>query len=235
MVPPGECGTCRQAQVVRSARGAVFFLCLRSRTDASYPKYPALPRRGCPGHDPAPPAKPTLPSETMPDAELRIRAATADDVPVILRFIEQLADYERLRHEVRATEGDLLATLFGPTPAAEVVIASLHGRDVGFALFFQTYSTFLARPGMHLEDLFVLPDARGAGVGRALLSHLAGLSEARGYGRLEWAVLTWNRLAIGFYEQLGAFPLDEWQTYRLNRDRIRALAVGAAPPHSHHD
>ena len=235
MVPPGECGTCRQAQVVRSARGAVFFLCLRSRTDSGYPKYPALPRRGCPGHDPACAAESTRRSETMPDAELRMRSATPDDVPVILRFIEQLADYERLRHEVLATEEDLRATLFGEQPAAEVVIAALRGRDVGFALFFQTYSTFLARPGMHLEDLFVLPDARGAGVGRALLSHLAYLSEARGYGRLEWAVLTWNSPAIGFYEELGAFPLDEWQTYRLNRDGIRALAVGAAPPHSHHD
>jgi GNAT superfamily N-acetyltransferase len=235
MVPPGECGTCRQARVVRSARGAVFFLCLRSRTDARYPKYPALPRWGCPGHDPAPPAEALLPREPMPDAELRIRSATADDVPVILRFIERLAEYERLGHEVLATEDDLRATLFGDTPAAEVVIASWQDRDVGFALFFQTYSTFLARPGMHLEDLFVLPDARGAGVGRALLSHLAQLSEARGYGRIEWAVLTWNSPAIGFYEQLGAFPLDEWQTYRLNRDGIRALAVGAAPPTSHHD
>jgi len=235
MVPPGECGTCRQAQVVRSSRGAVFFLCRRSRHDPSFPKYPALPRWGCPGFDPVATEAPTRQSDTMPAADLRIRTATPDDVPVILRFIEQLADYERLRHEVLATTDALHATLFGEAPAAEVVIASMDGLDVGFALFFQTYSTFLARPGMHLEDLFVLPAARGAGVGRALLSHLAELSEARGYGRLEWSVLTWNTPAIRFYGQLGAFPLDEWQTYRLNRDGIRALAAGAARPHSHHD
>lgn len=236
MVPPGECGTCRQSQVVRSARGAVFLLCRRSRDDHRYPKYPALPRWGCAGYDP-PPQDDRLPASdvTPPAADLRIRAASPDDVAVILSFIEQLADYEKLRHEVLATEEALAATLFGDRPAAEVLIASLDGRDVGFALFFQTYSTFLARPGLHLEDLFVVPDARGAGVGRALLVHLAGLAEQRACGRLEWAVLTWNTPAIRFYRQLGAFPLDEWQTYRLDREGIRALAAGAAPPHSHHD
>jgi GNAT superfamily N-acetyltransferase len=168
-----------------------------------------------------------------PPPDLHIRPATRGDVPLILAFIEQLADYERMRHQVDATEAALEETLFGVRPAAEVVIATLDGRDVGFALYFQTYSTFLARPGLHLEDLFVVPEARGAGVGRALLAHLAALADARGYGRVEWSVLTWNAPAIGFYRQLGAIPLDEWQTYRLDRDGIRSLA-GATPP-SHHD
>ena len=114
-----------------------------------------------------------MPESTSP-AAVTIRAATREDVPAILDFIEQLADYERLRHEVKATAAALDETLFGAHPAAEVIIASLDGRDVGFALFFQTYSTFLARPGLHLEDLFVVPDARGAGIGRALLARLAG-------------------------------------------------------------
>ena len=173
-------------------------------------------------------------TDPIPTRDLRIRAATREDVPVILGFIEQLADYEQLRHKVQATEAALAETLFGDRPAADVLIASLDGRDVGFALYFQTYSTFLARPGIHLEDLFVVPDARGAGVGRALLARLAAVAEARRCGRLEWAVLTWNELAIRFYRQLGAFPLDEWQTYRLDRDGIQALSAGA-PPNSHHD
>ncbi len=232
MVPPGECGVCRQARVVRSARGTTFVLCGRARVDPAYPKYPVLPRWQCPGFEPVRPHTQTVVTDLAhpSSSALQIRAATRDDVPVILSFIEQLADYERLRHEVRATADALAETLFGPSPAAEVAIAALGGRDVGFALFFETYSTFLARPGLHLEDLFVVPDARGAGVGRALLVHLAALAEARGYGRLEWAVLTWNAPAIRFYQQLGAFPLDEWRTYRLDRDGIRALAAGAAPP-----
>ena len=232
MVPPGECGACRQAQVVRSARGAVFYLCRRSQSDARYPRYPALPRWQCAGYDPEP-----LPavSEPSPAADIQIREASANDVPVILAFIEQLADYERLRDQVVATEADLRATLFGPRPAAEVLIASLAGRDVGFALFFQTFSTFVGRPGMHLEDLFVVPEARGAGVGRALLTRLAVMAQARGYGRLEWNVLTWNAPAIAFYRRLGAFVLDEWQTYRLDREGIRALAAGGSRPSPHHD
>jgi GNAT superfamily N-acetyltransferase len=234
MVPPGECGTCRQAQVVPSSRGTAFLLCLRSRTDPRFPKYPALPRWQCAGYDPPGSDERTpVPEPSLPSA-LRIRTATPADVPVILAFIEQLADYERLRHEVRATEAALLDTLFGAHPAAEVLIAAIDGTDVGFALFFQTYSTFLARPGIHLEDLFVVPEARGAGVGRALLTHLAAVAQARDCGRLEWAVLTWNQPAIGFYRQLGAIPLDEWQTYRLDRDGIRSLAAGATPS-LHHD
>jgi GNAT superfamily N-acetyltransferase len=232
MVPVGECGTCRQAQVVRSARGGTFFLCLRSRTDARFPRYPALPRWKCAGYDPGVPVDPAdvSPPDPPPARSLVIREATVGDVPVILGFIEQLADYERLRHEVLATPEALQATLFGPRPAAEVLIAALDGRDVGFALFFQTYSTFLARPGLHLEDLFVVPEARAAGVGRALLARVAALAEARDCGRLEWAVLTGNAPAIGFYRRLGAIPLDEWRTYRLDREGIRALAASAAPP-----
>ena len=232
MVPPGVCGTCRQASVVLSSRGATFFLCLRARTDPRFPKYPALPRWQCAGYDPlAPVHRPPVPEPPPPD--LHIRPATRDDVPLILAFIEQLAEYERMRDHVHATEAALRETLFGDRPAAEVVIAASDGRYVGFALYFQTYSTFLAQPGLHLEDLFVVPEARGAGVGRALLTHLAALADARGCGRLEWAVLTWNEPAIGFYRRLGAIPLDEWQTYRLDRDGIRRLA--GATPSSHHD
>ena len=234
MVPPGQCGTCRQARVVPSARGSVFILCIRARTDARFPKYPALPRWQCAGYAPAVPDDRVPVPDQPPPPDLCIRTATRADARVILGFIEQLADYERLRHDVQATESALADTLFGERPAAEVLLASRQGRDIGFALFFQTYSTFLARPGIHLEDLFVAPDARGVGVGRALLARLAAIAEARGCGRLEWSVLTWNEPAIRFYRQLGAFPLDEWQTYRLDRDGIRALAAGAAPS-THHD
>jgi len=213
---------------VSSSRGSTFFLCRRARTDPRFPKYPALPRWQCAGYDP-PDHDERLPvPESTSPAAVTVRAATREDVPAILDFIEQLADYERMRHEVKATAAALDETLFGAHPAAEVIIASIDGRDVGFALFFETYSTFLARPGLHLEDLFVVPEARGAGIGRALLGRLAAIAEARACGRLEWAVLTWNEPAIQFYRQLGAVPLDEWQTYRLDRDGIRALA-GATP------
>jgi len=212
----------------------VFLLCLRARTDKRFAKYPALPRWQCAGYDPsAPDDRVPVPEQTAPP-DLRIRAATRADVRVILAFIEQLADFEQLRHEVAATEAALADTLFGDRPAAEVLLASIGGRDVGFALFFETYSTFLARRGIHLEDLFVVPDARGAGVGRALLGRLAAIADARGCGRLEWAVLTWNASAIRFYRQLGAFPLDEWQTYRLDREGILACATGATSS-LHHD
>lgn len=217
-----------------SDRGNVFYLCLRARTDQHFPKYPPLPRWHCAGYDPSVPDDRVPVTDPTSPSDLRIRAAAPEDVGVILGFIEQLADFERLRHKVLATEAALTATLFGDRPAAEVLLASRQGREVGFALYFQTYSTFLARPGIHLEDLFVVPEARGAGVGRALLERLAAIAEARDCGRLEWAVLTWNEPAIRFYRQLGAFPLDEWQTYRLDGEGIRALAAGA-PPQSHHD
>jgi len=156
---------------------------------------------------------------------LTIREATRADVPLILTFIRELAEYEKLLHEVEATEADLAETLFGSTPRAEVVIAESDGSPVGFALFFHNYSTFAGRPGIYLEDLYVRPAARGKGVGRALLAHLADLALARGCARLEWAVLDWNRAAIAFYESLGARAMDEWTVYRLSGETLRRASA----------
>lgn len=229
MVQPGLCGCCEHARLVTSPRGTVFRLCERSRVDAAYARYPILPRLQCPGYVPS-----STPSVTATAAvpALVIRPAVQADVATILSFIQQLAAYERLSHEVDATVAALDATLFGPRPAAEVLLASLDGRDVGFALFYPTYSTFLARPGIHLEDLFVVPEARGRGVGRALLVRLAELAVARDCGRLEWNVLAWNAPAITFYRRMGAFSLDDWQTFRLHREGLRTLATapGTSPP-----
>jgi GNAT superfamily N-acetyltransferase len=148
---------------------------------------------------------------------LSIRAATAADVPIILEFIRGLAAYEKLSHEVEATPEKLRATLFPADgrPAAECLLAYVGGKPAGFAIYFTTYSTFLARPGLYLEDLFVNPDDRGKGIGKALLLHLAQLANARGYGRMEWTVLDWNEPAIQFYESLGAKRLPQWQICRL--------------------
>jgi GNAT superfamily N-acetyltransferase len=157
-------------------------------------------------------------------AALTIRPAQPADAPLILTFIRELAAYEKLAHEVVADEAAIAETLFGSKPSAEVVIAELANEPVGFALFFTNYSTFLGRPGIYLEDLFVRPDARGHGAGHALLSHLAKLAVDRSCGRLEWAVLDWNKPAIGFYEKLGATPRSEWTTYRLSGDALTALA-----------
>jgi GNAT superfamily N-acetyltransferase len=160
---------------------------------------------------------------------LRIRPATEADVGLILRFIRELAEYERLLHEVVATEERLRATLFGARPAAEVVVADdADGEPLGFALFFHNYSTFLAQPGIYLEDLFVRPEARGRGTGRALLAHLARLARERGCGRLEWWVLDWNESAIRFYRTLGAQPMDDWTVFRLTGDPLVRLADEAA-------
>ncbi len=156
--------------------------------------------------------------------KLTLRPAEEADVPLILAFIKGLADYERLAHEVVATEDKLQETLFGEHPAAEVMLAFWEGEPAAFALFFSTYSTFLARPGLYLEDLFVKPEMRGRGVGRALLAYLARLAVARRCGRLEWAVLDWNAPAIGFYETLGAFAMDGWTTYRLTGEALERLA-----------
>jgi GNAT superfamily N-acetyltransferase len=161
---------------------------------------------------------------------LHIRPATEADVPLILRFIRELAEYERLLHEVVATEDGLRATLFGPRPAAEVVIAEADGEALGFALFFHNYSTFLAQPGLYLEDLYVRPEARGRGTGRALLAHLARLALERGCGRLEWWVLDWNTSAIRFYRSLGAQPMDEWTVFRLTGPDLARLADEAVRP-----
>lgn len=154
----------------------------------------------------------------------RIEGATESDVPLILSFIKELAEYERLSHEVSATVERLRANLFGERPVAEAIIGYERDEAVAFALFFHNFSTFLAQPGLYLEDLFVQPHARGRGYGRAMLSHLARLAVARGCGRMEWAVLDWNEPAIRFYRNLRAQPMDEWTTFRLTGDSLRQLA-----------
>lgn len=160
--------------------------------------------------------------------QLEIRSATAADVPLILEFIKGLAEYEKLAHEVVADEALLREQLFGESPAkagADVVIAYLAGGPVGFALFFHNFSTFLGRRGIYLEDLFVKPEVRGHGVGRALLVHLARLAVERGCGRFEWAVLNWNEPAIKFYESLGAKPMNDWTVYRVTGEALKELAA----------
>ena len=157
---------------------------------------------------------------------MKIRAATRDDVPVILQLIRDLATYERAPDEVTATEEQLAKVLFGERPAAEVLLAFENEAPIGFAVFFHNFSTWLARPGLYLEDLFVKPEARGKGYGRALLVHLAKIARDRGCGRMEWAVLDWNESAIQFYRALGALPMDEWTVFRLRREGITGLADG---------
>ncbi len=155
---------------------------------------------------------------------LAIRPAVEADVPLILEFIRGLADYERLAHEVVATEPLLRQWLFGERPVAEVLLADLEGVPAGFALFFHNFSTFLGRPGIYLEDLFVRPEFRGRGVGIRLLGELARLAVARGCGRLEWSVLDWNEPAIGFYRALGAVSQDEWTVFRVTGEALTRLA-----------
>jgi GNAT superfamily N-acetyltransferase len=146
---------------------------------------------------------------------MTIREAVEADVPLIVRLIKGLAEYEQLQEQAVATEEAIREGLFGARRFAEVVIAEEGGAPVGFALFFHNYSTFLGKPGLYLEDLFVVPEARGRGVGKALLLHLKELAIARGCGRMEWSVLDWNAPAIGFYEKLGAQVLDDWRICRL--------------------
>jgi GNAT superfamily N-acetyltransferase len=160
---------------------------------------------------------------------VHIRPAVPADAPLIVSLIRGLAEYERLAHECVATEERVRESLFGPRPDAEVVIAEVDGRAAGFALFFHNYSTFLARRGLYLEDLFVVPEFRGQGVGRALLRHLARLAVERGCGRFEWWVLDWNEPAIRFYRSLGAVPMDEWTVYRLTGDALQRLAAEGNP------
>ncbi|HTL92741.1 MAG TPA: GNAT family N-acetyltransferase [Steroidobacteraceae bacterium] len=160
--------------------------------------------------------------------DVTIRPAREDEVGVVLGFIRELAVYEHLEHQVVATEDGLRQSLFGPRPYAEVVLACVQGEPVGFALFFHNFSTFLGRPGIYLEDLFVRPEMRGGGVGRRLLEWLAALAVERGCGRLEWAVLDWNAPSIGFYRSLGAVAMDEWTVFRLTGDALTKLARGAA-------
>ena len=158
------------------------------------------------------------------ETPLILRAATHQDVPLILNFIKRLAEYERMANEVIATEDGLRRTLFGERPFAECVIAEWDSEPAGFALFFHNYSTFLGRPGIYLEDLFVVPALRGKGVGKSLLAHLAKLAAERDCGRLEWAVLNWNDSAIKFYESLGALAQEEWKVYRLNGQALKDLS-----------
>ena len=158
---------------------------------------------------------------------VRIAAATEGDLPVILELIQSLAAYERLEHEVVATPERLRDSLFGARAAAEAVIAYVDDDPVGFAVWFQNYSTFLGRAGLYLEDLFVKPERRGQGIGRTLLAHVAGVAVARGAGRMEWSVLDWNAPAIGFYRAIGAVPMNEWTVYRLTGDRLKRLATEA--------
>jgi GNAT superfamily N-acetyltransferase len=154
----------------------------------------------------------------------RITPATEQDVGLILHLIRELAEYEKLTHEVVATEVGLREALFGERAAAEVVIAYAGEEPAGFAVFFQSFSTFVGRPGLYLEDLFVVPKWRGHGLGRMLLAHLARIAVGRNYGRMEWSVLDWNELALNVYRRIGARPMDEWTVYRLTGDALRALA-----------
>ncbi len=162
-------------------------------------------------------------------APIKLRPAAPADASLIAALIRELAEYEKLLHECHATAENIRESLFGHHPQAECVMAELHGTAVGFALFFHNYSTFLARPGLYLEDLFVRPAARGQGVGKALLAHLAQLARQRGCGRFEWSVLDWNASAIAFYESLGAKPQNEWTIYRLTGDALNQLADKATP------
>ena len=162
---------------------------------------------------------------------LSLRLAQPADVPLILQFIRGLAEYERLADSVVANEALLTETLFGERPYAEVLIAEWSGAPAGFALFFHNYSTFLARPGIYLEDLFVDPAHRGRGIGKALLVRLAQLAVERNCGRLEWSVLDWNEPAIGFYRRLGAIAMDEWTTNRVTGEALERLAaMGTVSP-----
>jgi GNAT superfamily N-acetyltransferase len=156
---------------------------------------------------------------------LSIRPAARADLPLIASLIRELADYERLSHEVRFDEAMLELHLFGERPVAEVIIGEVDAVAQGFALFFHNFSTFEGRPGIYLEDLFVRPDARGGGLGRALLAYLAGLAVERGCARLEWSVLDWNETAIGFYRKQGARPMDGWTLMRVDGAALTALAA----------
>jgi GNAT superfamily N-acetyltransferase len=156
---------------------------------------------------------------------ISLRVATRDDISLNAQFIRALADYEKLLDEVRLDEGVLAEKLFGPRPYAEVLIGEIDGQPQGFALFFHNFSTFEGRPGIYLEDLFVTPEARGSGLGTALLAELARLAVDRDCARLEWSVLDWNEPSIGFYKALGAKPMEEWTVFRLDGAALTNLAA----------
>lgn len=152
------------------------------------------------------------------------RLATREDVPVILQLIRELAVYEKLEHEVKATESDLAHSLFGPRPGAEVLMVECEGKTAGFCLFFHNYSTFLGKPGLYIEDAFIRPEFRHKGLGTQLFRQAARIAGERGCGRVEWSVLDWNEPALAFYRRLGATAMDEWTIYRLDGDKIKTLA-----------
>jgi len=164
----------------------------------------------------------------MSDARPVIRAAGVGDVATILAFIHELAEYERLAHEVQATREDIERALAGDPPAVECLIAEADAGPVGFALFFHNFSTFTGKRGLYLEDLFVRPEWRGRGIGRQLLARLARIAVERDCARFDWAVLAWNTPAIGFYESIGAHQMTDWRTTRLSGEALRALAAEAA-------
>ena len=153
--------------------------------------------------------------------DLQILSATENDIPLILWFIKQLAEYEKLSHEAVATEELLRENLFGKNAVAEVLLGSHQEKPVAFAVFFHNFSTFLGKPGLYLEDLFVIPEMRGKGFGRAMLARLAAIARERNCGRFEWAVLDWNEPAIGFYKGLNAVPMSEWTTFRMTGDALK--------------
>ena len=157
--------------------------------------------------------------------DFTIRQANVDDAPVVLSLIKGLAEYEKLSHEVVATEQILRDSLFGSRPVAEVILGDFEGEPVSFALFFHNYSTFLGRPGIYLEDLFVKPDMRRKGFGRIMLAYVANLAKQRQCGRIEWSVLDWNAPAWKFYKSIGASPMDEWTVHRVTGDGISRLAA----------
>ena len=165
----------------------------------------------------------------MPDSTdaFHIRSATEADIPLVLDFVRRLAEYEKLAHQVVASEAQLHEALFGETAHVEVVLACEGDQAAGFALFFRSFSTFLGRPNLYLEDLFVAPEHRGKGYGKALLGHLAELTLERGYGRMEWVVLDWNEPAIRFYESLGAVGRDDWRVFHFGGEALERLAGGA--------
>ena len=165
----------------------------------------------------------------------QIRAATKADVPVILSFIKKLADYERLSHEVVATEETLRETLFGRRRTAEVAIGYFKRKAVGFVIFFHNFSTFLGRPGIYIEDLFVEEEFRRRGFGGALLRYVARLAKERQCGRLEWSVLDWNEPAVKFYQKLGAVPMSEWTVFRLTGENLTRLADSESRPRQDRD
>ncbi|MCH9008544.1 GNAT family N-acetyltransferase [candidate division KSB1 bacterium] len=159
--------------------------------------------------------------------DLFLRQAQEEDVPLLLDFIKQLADYEKLSHVVVADAESLRRTLFGEIAFAEVILADYQNQSVGFALFFHNYSTFLGKPGIYLEDLFVVPAMRGKGIGRELLKYLARLTKERNCGRLEWSVLDWNKPAIEFYKNMGAVPMEQWTVFRLTGKALERLSGSA--------